>query len=257
MHDAEQNVFDENDFYDAFKWDLKKTEGLLLIQSPFLAIRKINNLRPQLESLIDRGVRVCVFAQEPSGWKQHQQFSNPEMKPFEGAMELLTQLGVHVSLRPRIHEKLVVIDDRILWEGSLNVLSHYDSSERMTRWVDRALVAKTISKFKLDSCDHCLPLPDAWTGEGGAETEARKLQFIGACIKRRRIARRLTQDGLAAIAGLPQSTISGVEIGSRNSRMSTLIQICDALGMQMVIAPRHCLPAILQRLETTNNKNQD
>jgi hypothetical protein len=45
----------------------------------------------------------------------------------------LRDLGVAVDLRARMHEKIAVLDDRILWHGSLNLLSHRDTRESMLR----------------------------------------------------------------------------------------------------------------------------
>lgn len=36
-------------------------------------------------------------------------------------------------LRARMHEKIAIIDGRILWHGSLNILSHRDTHESMLR----------------------------------------------------------------------------------------------------------------------------
>jgi len=38
-----------------------------------------------------------------------------------------------VDLRARMHEKIAILDGRILWHGSLNILSHRDTHESMLR----------------------------------------------------------------------------------------------------------------------------
>ncbi len=42
-------------------------------------------------------------------------------------------IGVEVYMTVGHHRKLAVIDKSILWEGSLNILSQYDSCEVMLR----------------------------------------------------------------------------------------------------------------------------
>lgn len=50
-----------------------------------------------------------------------------------------------------------------------------------------------------------------------------------------RLNKKLTQDELAKIAGTHQSRISKIESGEHDVRMSTLIQIADALDSQIKI----------------------
>ena len=45
----------------------------------------------------------------------------------------IRKLGIPVDHRARIHEKIAIIDGEILWHGSLNILSHRDTSESMLR----------------------------------------------------------------------------------------------------------------------------
>lgn len=247
MQRTGQNIYDENTFYDAFELDLENAKGLVLIQSPFLRISKINKLRYQLERTIRRGVRICVFAQEPLGWQDHKKVSNPEMKPIEGAIELLQSLQIHTTLRKRIHQKVIVVDDLILWDGSLNLLSHTNTKERMTRWQDAELVSSTIRTYKLNRCDHCRGLPESWTSKDGRMSSAQRIDFFCGCIKQRRLEAKLTQKALAERAGVAQQLISDIERGNRNAEMNTLFRICDALDMQLIAAPRYQLPAILNR----------
>jgi hypothetical protein len=45
----------------------------------------------------------------------------------------MQSIGVDVYMTVGHHRKLAVIDKSILWEGSLNILSQYDSCEVMRR----------------------------------------------------------------------------------------------------------------------------
>ena len=49
------------------------------------------------------------------------------------AIEKLRNIGLTVDLRARMHEKIAIIDGEVLWHGSLNILSHRDTSESMLR----------------------------------------------------------------------------------------------------------------------------
>jgi len=44
------------------------------------------------------------------------------------------ELGINIILlRGSLHRKIAIVDRSILWEGSLNMLSHYNSQEIMRR----------------------------------------------------------------------------------------------------------------------------
>ena len=51
-------------------------------------------------------------------------------------------------------------------------------------------------------------------------------------VRRLRLAKGLSQDALAADAGLFQKLISGIENGRANPELDTLGKIADALGVQ-------------------------
>jgi hypothetical protein len=48
-------------------------------------------------------------------------------------VEELRALGIAVDLRARMHQKIAILDGRVLWHGSLNILSHRDADESMLR----------------------------------------------------------------------------------------------------------------------------
>lgn len=59
-----------------------------------------------------------------------------------------------------------------------------------------------------------------------------------------RQAKGLTQRDLSTKAGVPQSHISKIERGGADIRLSSLIELARALELELVLAPRHLLPAV-------------
>ncbi len=55
-------------------------------------------------------------------------------------------MGVRVLFTVKHHRKLAIIDRETFWEGSLNILSYYDSCEIMRRTVS-ASDAETLLNF--------------------------------------------------------------------------------------------------------------
>src|SRR5690606_14572480 len=80
-----------------------------------------------LRAALARGVRVRVLTQPPDSSRGDTAGEVREL------VQALRGLGVAVDLRARMHEKIAILDERILWHGSLNILSHRDTHESMLR----------------------------------------------------------------------------------------------------------------------------
>ena len=70
------------------------------------------------------------------------QATNEILQCQEVGIRIVLQKGHH-------HRKLAIIDRKILWEGSLNILSLSNSQEIMRRIEDRETTAKMIKFLKL------------------------------------------------------------------------------------------------------------
>lgn len=99
--------------------DLSNSGEGVVILSPFLSTNRAIHYYPILMSLTARGVKVDVY-------------TKPQNEQPESLRELywqvetgLLQSGVSVHTRPGMHEKVGIVDNQILWHGSLNILSHW------------------------------------------------------------------------------------------------------------------------------------
>lgn len=91
----------------------------------------MKTLQPVFERLIRRNVNVYVFTRDP---REH---SDTYEIQSEEAIQCFEELGVQVFLCiGNHHRKLAILDRKILWEGSLNILSQIKSREIMRRIED-------------------------------------------------------------------------------------------------------------------------
>jgi HTH-type transcriptional regulator/antitoxin HipB len=70
------------------------------------------------------------------------------------------------------------------------------------------------------------------------EQIARTSAQIGAAVRRRRRAMRLSQAALGAKTNLRQATISALESGEDGTQLRTLIDVITVLGLEIVIRER-------------------
>ncbi len=126
-------LFDNNNFYSSFTKDLERAHQSIIIESPFITIRRVDELLPELTKLRKRGVSIIINTRNPN---EH----NPEYELQAWvAIETFQRIGIKVLYTVRHHRKLAIIDREILWEGSLNILSQGDSCEVMRRSVSPEL----------------------------------------------------------------------------------------------------------------------
>ncbi|SEM19744.1 Helix-turn-helix [Bosea lupini] len=69
-------------------------------------------------------------------------------------------------------------------------------------------------------------------------------EAVIAALKAARESGGLSQRDLSAKAGVPQSHISKIEGGGADIRLSSLIELARALELDLVLVPRHLVPAV-------------
>ena len=124
----ESRLYDEQSFYDAFLKDIKRAKKTVIIESPYLTERRAIMFQEIFVKQRSRGVKIIVHTRHP---KCHDTLL--EIQSWK-AIRLLVDCGVTVrSYHDMRHRKLAMIDNEILWEGSLNILSQNRSVEIMRR----------------------------------------------------------------------------------------------------------------------------
>lgn len=130
MNTEQSQLFDDRSFYKAFSKDYKSARKQIIIESPFISIRRSRELADITKKLIRRGVKVSVLTRAP---ESHTQLMASQSI---SGIEILRTAGVKVKcFKDLRHRKIAMIDNEILWEGSLNMLSHSNSKELMRRTV--------------------------------------------------------------------------------------------------------------------------
>jgi hypothetical protein len=138
-------LYNEETFYAKFLKDLSKCHSEVLIESPFITNRRLDSLLPVLQKLKDHKVRIAINTRDP---KTH----DSEYLQAEAidAISTLQHMGIHVLYTGNHHRKLAILDRRILYEGSLNILSQNNSCEIMRRIESVQLAWQMVRFTKID-----------------------------------------------------------------------------------------------------------
>ena len=113
------SLFNERTFYANFLRDLRRANKHVVIESPYLTERRALYYTPIFQALSKRGVRVTIHT-------RHFHYHDANMRiQAEKATQALSRTGAQIyTFNDLRHWKIAAIDNAILWEGSLNVLSH-------------------------------------------------------------------------------------------------------------------------------------
>jgi phosphatidylserine/phosphatidylglycerophosphate/cardiolipin synthase-like enzyme len=137
-------LFDETSFYKQFIADLLNCKKEVIIESPYITSSRMELLTPIIKKLVDKGIKIHIITRDPIEHDEHMQ--------HQATAEILncSEIGVNITLlRGNHHRKLAIIDRKILWEGSLNILSQNNSREIMRRIEKKALAIEMLSFLNL------------------------------------------------------------------------------------------------------------
>jgi ssDNA-binding Zn-finger/Zn-ribbon topoisomerase 1 len=152
-------VFDERSFERGLEHDVHTAKQSVVIFSGYVTPARVAKLGDLLRVKIADGVKVRCVTRPPQ--------TNGSIPRQQGreALDMLEGIGVTVDCRAKIHQKVCLIDNRIVWLGSLNALSHAGrSDETMTRAVNEgyaAAVAGHMSKRRVSTDKAASTVADA------------------------------------------------------------------------------------------------
>jgi hypothetical protein len=132
--DRDRLVMTQEHFYPYLRSDLESARRRVVIYSPFITEKRIGELHTALLSCADRGVQVFVIT------KTQGERSGGERATYAEHIRTLESWGVVVIPKKNMHEKLVFVDDDVIWSGSLNPLSYSNTQEIMERRASRPVV---------------------------------------------------------------------------------------------------------------------
>jgi len=140
---ASTRILDPIDFESALKSDISNAKNSVIIISPFLSKPQVSKFLSfkEVEEAISRGVRFIVITRPPD----KKEVGDP--KEHENCIQLLRE-KIKVFEQPKLHFKSVIIDDSVIYLGSINPLSimtvSYVPPDYMVRFESEALVDEII-----------------------------------------------------------------------------------------------------------------
>lgn len=134
------SLYNEKTFYEQFLKDLENCENEVVIESPYITASRMETFYPVFQRLLNKKKKVSIVTRDPA-YHLEEYIKHQSTNEILKAMEI----GIKVNLiSGNHHRKLSIIDNKILWEGSLNILSQNNSREIMRRLESSSESAKML-----------------------------------------------------------------------------------------------------------------
>jgi superfamily II DNA or RNA helicase len=134
-------IFDNTNFLPVYHNDLMNAAREVIIVSPFVTRRRALQMLPTLEAALAKRVSVVVVTRPTDTYKEKDRLVLKE------TLSSLQASGVRLVFRANIHQKFAVIDQKILWYGSINLLSYGNAQESLMRLASPNIAQELLQVF--------------------------------------------------------------------------------------------------------------
>ena len=140
LETEETGLFKQSDFDKVFLSDLGAAEKSVVIFSGFITPQRVGAYIDMFRSKLEEGVAIRCVTRPPNN-------NAVDYDQSMEALDALESIGCIVDTRWSIHQKVVIIDERILWYGSLNPLSHTSRTDEIMARIDNPEAASQMGLF--------------------------------------------------------------------------------------------------------------
>jgi superfamily II DNA or RNA helicase len=120
-------IFDEQSFFPVYLNDIEKASKDVMIVSPFVTKKRVTQMLGYFENILKKQVKITIVTRPVNDFNQNKK------RTLENIFSILTNAGVKILFKSNIHQKFAVIDEKIIWYGSINLLSFGYSTESIMR----------------------------------------------------------------------------------------------------------------------------
>ncbi|MBN1930531.1 MAG: DEAD/DEAH box helicase family protein [Desulfobacterales bacterium] len=132
-------IFDKDNFLPVFNQDINAAKKEILIVSPFIRKMRTLQMTKHLKVALEKEVRVLIIT------RPKEDFKTKDHTTIQRTLDLLTDYGASVVFKSNIHQKFAMMDQKIVWYGSINLLSYGGAQESIMR-IESANIANELVK---------------------------------------------------------------------------------------------------------------
>ena len=120
-------IFDIDSYEKVYEKDLLEANKEIIISSPGLNHAKVDAFVKLIKQRQEDGVKLTVITLNPEGYPEE------KIEDTKKLVEILKNCGVRIKLQEHMHEHFAIIDEEIVWYGSMNFLSRAKVDDNLMR----------------------------------------------------------------------------------------------------------------------------
>jgi superfamily II DNA or RNA helicase len=120
-------IFDKDNFLPVFNQDIVAADKEVVIVSPYIRKMRTHQMVQHLKTTAAKNLPVIVVT------RPKEDFPFRDHTVMQRALDLLKDSGVSVFFKSDIHQKFAIVDQKVVWYGSINLLSYGSSQESIMR----------------------------------------------------------------------------------------------------------------------------
>lgn len=120
-------IFDKDSFLPVFSHDIAGAKKEILIVSPFVRKRRTLQVVQHLKIALDKKIRVIIVTRPIEDFKAKERIA------LQRILDILKGNEISVVYKSNIHQKFAIMDQKIVWYGSVNLLSYGSAQESIMR----------------------------------------------------------------------------------------------------------------------------
>lgn len=132
-------IFDEQSYLPIYNHDLIGADREIIIVSPFVSKKRVLSIMEYLRPVVEKKVKIVIVT------RPIEELQGKGLTGLVEAFELLRQEQIGLVFRSNLHQKFAVIDQKLVWYGSINLLS-LGSNEGSIMRLDSPIVAHELLK---------------------------------------------------------------------------------------------------------------
>ena len=131
-------IYDIENYAETYWKDLEEANSAVVVSSPRLNNQKVDRIINMLGKRRELGVKVTIVTWHPDAYKYGKDDVRMEL------MERLRKAGFEIRLVEESCEHYAVIDNEIVWYGSVNLLSKEDAEDNLMRVCSKDIAAELL-----------------------------------------------------------------------------------------------------------------
>ncbi len=120
-------IFDKDNFFQIYLNDINNAHNHILIVSPFVTKKRVLQMMNHFSQILEKQVKITIIT------RPVEDFGERKKTVLGSIFKILEKAGVRLLLKSNIHQKFAIIDHKIIWYGSINLLSFGYSEESIMR----------------------------------------------------------------------------------------------------------------------------